>query len=83
MQFISASLGVECEFCHDERDKDKDDKKTKKTAREMIRMVLAINQNSFSWSARSHLQYLSSRRDSSGSHSSGSRGGPKACNHRS
>ena len=48
MQFISASLGVECEFCHDERDKDKDDKKTKKTAREMIRMVLAINQNSFS-----------------------------------
>src|SRR5215469_16760779 len=48
MQFISASLGVECEFCHDERDKDKDDKKTKKTAREMMRMVQAINQNSFS-----------------------------------
>jgi hypothetical protein len=48
MQFISASLGVECEFCHDERDKDKDDKKTKKTAREMIRMVQAINQNNFS-----------------------------------
>src|SRR5215469_10997593 len=48
MQFISASLGVECEFCHDERDKDKDDKKTKKTAREMIRMVQAINQSNFS-----------------------------------
>jgi hypothetical protein len=48
MQFISASLGVECEFCHDERDKDKDDKKTKKTAREMIRMVMAINQSNFS-----------------------------------
>jgi hypothetical protein len=48
MQFISASLGVECEFCHDERDKDKDDKKTKKTAREMMRMVQAINQNNFS-----------------------------------
>ena len=48
MQFISASLGVECEFCHVERDKDKDDKKTKKTAREMMRMVQAINQNNFS-----------------------------------
>ena len=48
MQFISASLGVECEFCHDERDKDKDDKKTKETAREMMRMVQAINQNNFS-----------------------------------
>src|SRR5215469_7140939 len=48
MQFISASLGVECEFCHVERQMDKDDKKTKKTAREMIRMVLAVNQNNFS-----------------------------------
>jgi hypothetical protein len=48
MQFISASLGVECEFCHVERDKDKDDKKTKKTARKMMRMVQAINQNNFS-----------------------------------
>lgn len=48
MQFITASLGVECEFCHVEREMDKDDKKTKKTAREMMRMVLAINQNNFS-----------------------------------
>jgi hypothetical protein len=48
MQFISASLGVECEFCHDERDKSKDDKKTKQTAREMMRMMQAINQNNFS-----------------------------------
>jgi photosynthetic reaction center cytochrome c subunit len=48
MQFISASLGVECDFCHVERAKDKDDKKTKKTAREMMRMMLAINQNNFS-----------------------------------
>jgi hypothetical protein len=48
MQFISASLGVECEFCHVEREKDKDDKKTKKTAREMMRMMQAINQNNFS-----------------------------------
>ena len=48
MQFISASLGVECEFCHVEREMDKDDKKSKKTAREMMRMMLAINQNNFS-----------------------------------
>ncbi len=48
MQFISASLGVECDFCHVEREMDKDDKKTKKTAREMMRMMAAINQNNFS-----------------------------------
>jgi photosynthetic reaction center cytochrome c subunit len=48
MQFVSASLGVECEFCHVERERDKDDKKTKKTAREMMRMVAAINRDNFS-----------------------------------
>src|SRR5208337_3756984 len=48
MQFMSASLGVECEFCHVEREMDRDDKKNKKTAREMMRMVFAINQNNFS-----------------------------------
>lgn len=48
MQFIGASLGVECDFCHAGRDKDKDDKETKKKAREMMRMTFAINQNSFS-----------------------------------
>ena len=31
MQFITASLGVECEFCHVEHQMDKDDKKEKKT----------------------------------------------------
>src|SRR5437899_13061225 len=29
MQFITASLGVECEYCHVEHAMDKDDKKTK------------------------------------------------------
>ena len=29
MQFIAASLGVECEFCHVEHQMDKDDKKEK------------------------------------------------------
>lgn len=52
MQFITAALGVECEFCHVEGpDKrlvfDKDDKKKKKTAREMMQMMFAINKNNF------------------------------------
>ena len=47
MQFITASLGVECEFCHVEHAMDKDDKKTKQTARKMMTMMLAINQTSF------------------------------------
>lgn len=47
MQFISASLGVECEFCHVERAFDKDDKKPKEAARKMIRMVQAIDKDNF------------------------------------
>jgi photosynthetic reaction center cytochrome c subunit len=48
MQFISASLGVECDFCHVEHEMDKDDKKPKKVAREMMKMMFAVNQNNFS-----------------------------------
>jgi len=47
MQFITASLGVECNFCHVEHAMDKDDKKTKLAARKMITMVLALNQAHF------------------------------------
>ena len=47
MQFITASLGVECEFCHVEHEMDKDDKKTKLTARKMITMMMAINKANF------------------------------------
>ena len=47
MQFISASLGVECEHCHVERAFDKDDKKPKQTARKMIQMMFAINKENF------------------------------------
>jgi photosynthetic reaction center cytochrome c subunit len=47
MQFISASLGVECDFCHVEHEMEKDDKKEKKTARKMIEMELAINKGHF------------------------------------
>ena len=47
MQFIAASLGVECEFCHVEHAMDKDDKKEKLAARKMITMVLALNEAHF------------------------------------
>ena len=47
MQFIAVSLGVECEFCHVEGAFDKDDKDKKKFAREMIRMMGAINKDNF------------------------------------
>ena len=51
MQFITASLGVECEYCHVRGEKglefDKDDKKTKVTARKMMEMMFAINKENF------------------------------------
>ena len=47
MQFISASLGVECEFCHEPKAFDKDDKKPKQTARKMMEMMFAINKDNF------------------------------------
>ncbi len=51
MQFITAALGVDCHFCHVENqgqlEFDKDDKKEKKTAREMMQMMFAINKNNF------------------------------------
>ena len=46
MQFIAASLGVECEYCH-VKERDKDDKKQKVTARKMINMMMAINKENF------------------------------------
>ncbi|MGC1615445.1 MAG: c-type cytochrome [Candidatus Acidiferrum sp.] len=51
MQFITASLGVECEFCHVREGQkmvfDKDDKKTKLTARKMMQMEFAIDKDNF------------------------------------
>ena len=47
MQFITASLGAECEFCHVEGAFDKDDKKPKQTARKMMEMMFAINKDNF------------------------------------
>jgi hypothetical protein len=47
MQFISASLGVDCAFCHVQDKFEADDKPPKKTAREMIAMQAMINKESF------------------------------------
>src|SRR5580698_5616800 len=52
MQFITISLGVECEFCHVQGaggrlEFDKDDKKNKQTARKMMAMMFAINKENF------------------------------------
>ena len=47
MQFIAASLGVECEYCHVRGSMEKDDKKPKITARKMMAMMMAINKDNF------------------------------------
>ncbi|HXA51021.1 MAG TPA: c-type cytochrome [Candidatus Acidoferrum sp.] len=47
MQFMAASLGVNCEFCHVTGKMDADDKGAKKTAREMIAMQNEINKTAF------------------------------------
>ena len=52
MNFMRASLGVHCDFCHVVDDKDgwnfaSDAKENKRTARKMIQMVQDINQKNF------------------------------------
>lgn len=47
MEFIRASLGVECDYCHDQSAFERDDKDHKQTARRMMRMVFAINKDTF------------------------------------
>ena len=47
MQFIAASLGVECDYCHNPKAMDNDDKKPKVIARKMITMMLAIDKDNF------------------------------------
>jgi photosynthetic reaction center cytochrome c subunit len=47
MQFITASLGVECDYCHVQGAFDKDDKKPKQIARKMMQMMMVINQENF------------------------------------
>ncbi len=47
MQFISASLGVECNYCHVQGAFEKDDRKPKQAARTMIQMMAAIDKDNF------------------------------------
>lgn len=47
MNLMSASLGVNCNFCHVGYDFEKDGKEEKETAREMIRMTFELNKNYF------------------------------------
>jgi outer membrane lipoprotein-sorting protein len=47
MQFMAVSLGVQCDTCHVAGKFEADDKRAKKTAREMIAMTMAINKNAF------------------------------------
>ena len=47
MQFISASLGVECNYCHVQGAFEKDDRKPKQAARTMIQMMTAIDRANF------------------------------------
>ena len=47
MQFISASLSVQCDYCHEMGAFDRDDKKPKQIARKMMEMMFAINKNNF------------------------------------
>jgi hypothetical protein len=43
MRFISSSLGVECSFCHVEGHFEKDEKKPKQIARDMMKMMFTLN----------------------------------------
>jgi photosynthetic reaction center cytochrome c subunit len=54
MHFMRSSLGVHCDFCHvaENGKYDLDTKKNKETARRMIRMVMAINRESFEGQTR-------------------------------
>ena len=47
MQYIAASLGVQCNYCHVQGQNDLDDKPTKRTAREMMKIVDGINTTFF------------------------------------
>ncbi|HSY91668.1 MAG TPA: c-type cytochrome [Candidatus Binatus sp.] len=47
MQFVAASLGVQCDFCHVPNAFEKDDKKPKQTARKMMAMMITINAENF------------------------------------
>jgi photosynthetic reaction center cytochrome c subunit len=43
MEYITIALGVPCAYCHDARHFDNDDKREKKTARSMMRMMFSLD----------------------------------------
>ena len=47
MNFFTRWLGVQCTYCHVEKEFEKDDKPAKQTARKMYRMVMSINKENF------------------------------------
>ena len=47
MQYVAASLGVQCNYCHVMGDNASDDKQTKQTARKMMQMVADLNKQFF------------------------------------
>lgn len=47
MRYITTALGVGCDFCHDPKHFDNDDKAEKKTARRMMQMMFAIDEDNF------------------------------------
>jgi len=47
MRYITAALGVGCDYCHEADHFDNDDKPTKQRARNMMKMMFAINQDNF------------------------------------
>ena len=47
MRYITTALGVQCNYCHVDQNFPSDDKQEKQTARRMMTMLFAINQNNF------------------------------------
>ncbi len=47
MQYITTALGVKCDYCHVQDNFASDDKRPKQTARQMMTMLFAINNNNF------------------------------------
>ena len=52
MQYVAASFGVQCNYCHVMGDNASDDKDTKKTARKMMQMVSDLNTQFFAGTAK-------------------------------
>jgi hypothetical protein len=67
MRYVAASLGVGCDYCHQADHFDNDDKPTKQRARNMMKMMVAINQDNFN-GKREVTCYVPSRSREGGQH---------------